>query len=64
MNVEKNNDSNIKIAFSSRFMMDAIKTVESKDVLINFNSDNVYYMCQNDFFNRRNRIWTKIKWIS
>lgn len=39
MNVEKNNDSNIKIAFSSRFMMDAIKTVESKDVLINFNSD-------------------------
>ena len=36
---EKNNDSNIKIAFSSRFMMDAIKTVESKDVLINFNSD-------------------------
>ena len=39
MNVEKNNDNNIKIAFSSRFMMDAIKTVESKDVLINFNSD-------------------------
>lgn len=39
MSIEKNNDSNIKIAFSSRFMMDAIKTVESKDVLINFNSD-------------------------
>ena len=37
--VEKNNEENIKIAFSSRFMMDAIKTIESKNVILNFNND-------------------------
>ena len=39
MDVEKNNDTNIKIAFSSRFMMDALRTVESKDVVLCFNND-------------------------
>ena len=37
--VEKNNNENIKIAFSSRFMMDAIKTIESKNVILNFKND-------------------------
>lgn len=37
--VEKNNEENIKIAFSSKYMMDAIKTIESKNVVLNFNSD-------------------------
>ena len=37
--IEKNNDSNIKIAFSSRFMMDALKTIESKNTILKFNSD-------------------------
>ncbi len=39
MNVEKNNDNNIKIAFSSKFMMDALRTVESKNVVLCFNND-------------------------
>ena len=39
IDVEKNNDNNIKIAFSSRFMMDAIRTVESKNVILKFNND-------------------------
>ncbi len=37
--VEKDKNKNIKIAFSSKFMMDAIKTVESKGVVIKFNSE-------------------------
>ena len=39
MDVEKNNDNNIKIAFSSKFMMDALKTIESKSVVLCFNND-------------------------
>lgn len=39
LSVEKNNDSDIKIAFSSKYMMDAIKTIESKNVVLNFNND-------------------------
>lgn len=39
MDVEKNNDNDIKIAFSSRFMMDALRTIESKDVVLCFNND-------------------------
>ena len=39
IDVEKNNDTDIKIAFSSRFMMDALRTVESKNVILNFNGD-------------------------
>ena len=37
--VEKNNSNDIKIAFSSRYMMDAIKTIESKNVVLSFNND-------------------------
>ncbi len=37
--VEKNNDKNISISFSSRFMMDAIKSIESKNVILNFNNE-------------------------
>lgn len=39
MSVEKNNNNDIKIAFSSKYMMDAIKTIESKNVVLNFNND-------------------------
>ena len=39
MDVEKNNDNDIKIAFSARFMMDAIRTIDSKNVILKFNSD-------------------------
>ena len=39
LDVEKNNDTNIQIAFSSRLMMDALRTVESKDVVLCFNND-------------------------
>lgn len=39
MDVEKNNDNDIKIAFSSKFMMDAIRTIESKNVILKFNND-------------------------
>lgn len=39
IDVEKNNENNIKIAFSSKFMMDALRTIESKDVNLCFNND-------------------------
>ena len=39
ISIEKNNDKNISIAFSSKFMMDAIKTIESKNVVLNFNNE-------------------------
>lgn len=39
IDVEKNNDNNIKIAFSSKYMMDALRTIESKDVILCFNTD-------------------------
>lgn len=39
MNIEKNNKNNISIAFSSKFMMEAIRTIESKDVVLCFNND-------------------------
>ena len=39
MNIEKNNNNDIKIAFSSRFMMDALKTIETKNVVLCFNND-------------------------
>ena len=39
MEIEKNNDKNIKIAFSSKFMMDALRTVESNKVIIKFNNE-------------------------
>lgn len=39
MTVIKNNENNIKIAFSSKFMMDALKTIESDNSIIKFNGD-------------------------
>ncbi len=39
ISIEKNNDKNISIAFSSKFMMDAIKTIESKNVVLSFNNE-------------------------
>ena len=39
MNVEKNIDEDIKIAFSSKFMMDALRTIKSENVILNFNGD-------------------------
>lgn len=39
IDVEKNNDNNIKIAFSSKYMMDALRTIESKNVILCFNTD-------------------------
>ncbi|MEE0700280.1 MAG: DNA polymerase III subunit beta [Bacilli bacterium] len=39
INVEKDSEKSIKIAFSSRFMMDALKTIESRNVVLKFNND-------------------------
>ena len=39
LEINKNNENNIKIAFSSKFMMDAIKTVESTNVVLKFNDE-------------------------
>ena len=37
--IEKDNDKEIKIAFSSKYMMDALRTIESDKVIVNFNND-------------------------
>ena len=37
--VEKNNETEIKIAFNSRFMMDAIKALESNEIKLMFNGE-------------------------
>lgn len=37
--VTKNNEKDIKISFSSKFMMEALKTIDSKDIRILLNSD-------------------------
>ncbi len=39
LNTEDENNKNIKIAFSAKFMMDALKTVESKNTILNFNNE-------------------------
>lgn len=39
IDIEKNNDNDLKIAFSSKFMMDALRCIESKNVILNFNGD-------------------------
>lgn len=39
MEISKNNTNNIKIAFSSKFMMDALRTIESENVVLCFNND-------------------------
>lgn len=37
--VNNKNKENIKIAFSSKFMMDALRTIDSKNVVLNFNNE-------------------------
>ncbi|MBR3198738.1 MAG: DNA polymerase III subunit beta [Bacilli bacterium] len=37
--VEKNNDNEIKIAFNSKFMMDAIRALESSEIVLMFNGE-------------------------
>lgn len=37
--VSKNNDSNIKISFSSKFMMDALKVFDSEEIELKFNGE-------------------------
>ena len=37
--ITKNNDNEIKIAFSSKYMMEALRTINSKDIRILLNSD-------------------------
>ena len=37
--ITKNNDNEIKIAFSSKYMMEALRTINSKDIRISLNSD-------------------------
>lgn len=37
--VEKDNDSEIKIAFNSKFMMDAVKSLESDEIKLMFNGE-------------------------
>ena len=37
--ISKNNDSNIKISFSSKYMMEAIKTFDSEEIELSFNGE-------------------------
>ena len=39
LKVEKDNDSEIKIAFSSKYMMEAIKTFDSEEIELSFNGE-------------------------
>lgn len=39
LSITKNNDSEMKIAFSSKYMMEALKTINSKNIRILLNSD-------------------------
>ncbi len=39
IDVTKNNDKEIKIAFSSKYMMDALKSLESEEIVLLFNGD-------------------------
>ena len=39
INIEKNSDKEIKISFSSKYMMDAIKTFDSEEIEISFNGE-------------------------
>lgn len=39
INIEKNVDKDIKISFSSKFMMDAIKTFDSEEIELSFNGE-------------------------
>ena len=37
--IEKNNDREIKISFSSKYMMEAIKTFDSEEIELSFNGE-------------------------
>ena len=37
--IQKEDEHDIKISFSSKYMMDALKTLESEEVLLLFNSE-------------------------
>ena len=37
--IKKNNEENIKIAFNSKFMMEAIKVIDSDELELNFNGE-------------------------
>jgi len=39
ININKNNDKDIKISFSSKYMMDAIKTFDSEEIELSFNGE-------------------------
>ncbi len=39
ISMEKNNENEIEISFSSKYMMDAIKTLECESIKILFNGD-------------------------
>lgn len=39
LNIEKNNNDDIKISFSSKFMMDAIKTFDGEEIELSFNGE-------------------------
>mgnify|MGYP003297650273 CR=1 FL=1 len=39
ININKDNDSEIKISFSSKYMMDAIKTFNSEEIELSFNGE-------------------------
>lgn len=39
INIEKDNDTDITIAFSSKYMLDALKSLESEEIIILFNGD-------------------------
>lgn len=39
INIEKNNENEIKISFSSKYMMDAIKTFDSEEIELSFNGE-------------------------
>ena len=39
MKVEKSNEKKIKISFSAKYMMEALKTFETEDIEIFFNSE-------------------------
>ena len=39
INIEKNNNSEIKIAFNSKYMIDAVKSLESSEIELMFNGE-------------------------
>lgn len=39
LNIEKNNEDDIKISFSSKYMMDAIKTFDGEEIELSFNGE-------------------------